>query len=338
MKSLVSALLASAAFAVSAPAFAASDVVTIYSADGLHDGKGSWFETEFDAFAKATGVKVQYVEAGSGGVVERVAKEKSNPQADVLVTLPPFIQRAEAEGLLQKFKPSAADAIDGGDDFYQPLVNNYQNFIYDAAQLPEAPKTFADLLDPKFKGKIQYSTPGQAGDGTAVMIEVIHAFGSKDAGFDYLKKLQENNVGPSSSTGKLTALVNKGELLVANGDLQMNLSQQADNPNIKVFWPAGPDGARSALPLPYYVGLVAGAPDSDNGKKLIEFLLAKDAQSTVSSIAIGVPARKDVTPTDANFVKLSEALKGVTIWQPDWAAVLKDLPADVARWKQATGS
>ena len=107
MKSLVSALLAGAAVVVAAPAFAASDVVTIYSADGLHDGKGSWFETQFDAFTKATGVKVQYVEAGSGGVVERVAKEKSNPQADVLVTLPPFIQRAEAEGLLQKFKPTA---------------------------------------------------------------------------------------------------------------------------------------------------------------------------------------------------------------------------------------
>ncbi len=338
MKSLVSALLAGAAVVVAAPAFAASDVVTIYSADGLHDGKGSWFETQFDAFSKATGVKVQYVEAGSGGIVERVAKEKSNPQADVLVTLPPFIQRAEAEGLLQKFKPTAADVIDGGDDSYQPLVNNFQNFIYDSAKLDAPPKTFADLLDPKFKGKIQYSTPGQAGDGTAVMLQVIHAFGSKDAAFDYLKKLQDNNVGPSSSTGKLTALVNKGEIFVANGDLQMNMSQMADNPNIKVFWPAGPDGVRSAMPLPYDVGLVAGAPDADNGKKLIEFLLSKDAQATVSSIAIGVPVRKDVTPTDANFAKLHEAMQGVTVWQPDWTAVLKDLTDDVAHWKQATGS
>ena len=336
MKSLLSALLISAAFA--APAFAASDVVTIYSADGLHDGKGSWFETQFDAFTKATGVKVQYVEAGSGGVVERVAKEKSNPQADVLVTLPPFIQRAEADGLLQKFTPTAAAEISGGDGSYQPLVNNYQNFIYNSAVLKEAPSTYADLLDPKFKGKIQYSTPGQAGDGTAVMLQVIHSFGGKDAAFDYLKKLQDNNVGPSSSTGKLTALVNKGELFVANGDLQMNLSQTVDNPNIRVFWPAGPNGERSAMPLPYYVGLVAGAPDAENGKKLIEFLLSKEAQATVSSIAIGEPVRKDVTPTDANYVKLHEAMKGVTIWNPDWAQVLKDLPADVARWRQTTGS
>jgi 2-aminoethylphosphonate transport system substrate-binding protein len=319
-------------------AWAASDVVTIYSADGLHDGTGSWFETEFAAFTKATGVKVQYIEMGSGGVVERVAKEKSNPQADILVTLPPFIQRAEANGLLQAYKPEAAAQIDGGDGNYEPLVNNYMNFIYNASALKEAPKSYADLLDGKFKGKIQYSTPGQAGDGTAVMLEVLHAFGSKGAGFDFLKKLQDNNVGPSASTGKLTALVNKSELYVANGDLQMNMSQMEQNPNIRVFWPAGPDGQRSTLALPYYVGLVAGAPDAENGKKLIDFLLSKEAQSTVSSVAIGVPVRKDVIPTDANFVKLRETMQGVTVWTPDWAEVLKDLPADVASWRQATGS
>jgi 2-aminoethylphosphonate transport system substrate-binding protein len=337
MKSLLRMLLVSAA-ALATPAWAASDVVTIYSADGLHDGKGSWFETQFDAFTKATGVKVQYVEAGSGGVVERVAKEKSNPQADVLVTLPPFIQRAEGEGLLQPFKPEAASQIEGGDGAYQPLVFNYLSFIYDSAELKAPPATFEDLLDPKFKGKIQYSTPGQAGDGTAVMIQVIHSYGGKDAGFDFLKKLQANNVGPSASTGKLTALVNKGEIYVANGDVQMNMSQMADDPNIRVFWPAGPNGEHSALPLPYYIGLVAGAPNGDNGKKLIEFLLSKEAQATVSSIAIGVPVRKDVTPSDDNFKKLNDALKGVTIWTPDWAQVLKDLPADVKRWHEVTGS
>jgi 2-aminoethylphosphonate transport system substrate-binding protein len=62
-----------------------------------------------------------------------------------------------------------------------------------------------------------------------------HSYGGKDAGFEFLKKLQANNVGPSASTGKLTALVNKGELYVANGDVQMNMSQMADDPNIRVF-------------------------------------------------------------------------------------------------------
>ncbi len=79
------------------------------------------------------------------------------------------------------------------------------------------------------------------------MLQAFHSLGGKDAGFAYLGKLQANNVGPSASTGKLTALVNKGELLVANGDLQMNLSQIARNPNVKIFWPADDKGERSAL-------------------------------------------------------------------------------------------
>jgi 2-aminoethylphosphonate transport system substrate-binding protein len=320
----------------------ADDVVTIYSADGLHDGSPNWYQTEFDAFTKATGIKVQYVEGGSGVMVDRIAKEKSNTQADVLVTLPPFIQKAAADGLLQPFTPAGADQILASEKdpkgTYYALVDNYTSFIYNTKALGAAPTSFADLLDPKFKDKIQYSTPGQAGDGTAVMLLINQVYGGKDGGFDYLGKLQANNRGPSSSTGKLTALVNKGELWVANGDLQMNIAQMADNPNIQVFWPAGPSGERTALFLPYYVGLVQGAPHADAGKKLIEFLLSQDAQMKVSAIAQGMPARKDVAPTDNNYKQLQAIMNGVKVWTPNWDQVLTDLKADVARWHQVTGS
>jgi 2-aminoethylphosphonate transport system substrate-binding protein len=320
----------------------AQGVVTIYSADGLRDGSPNWYQTQFDAFTKVTGIRVQYIEGGSGVVVDRVAKEKANPQADVLVTLPPFIQNAAKGGLLQPYTPGAASAIPAGskdpEGRYHAMVNNYLNFIYNASALQESPKTFDGLLDPKFKNKIQYSTPGQAGDGTAVMLQVIHAFGSKDAGFDYLHKLQANNLGPSSSTGKLTALVNKGEIYVANGDVQMNISQMAGNPNIRIFWPAGPDGKASTFAIPYYIALVQGAPHADAGRKLIDFLLTKEAQEQVTAIAQGLPARDDVHPTDKNYQTLKALMNNVEIWTPDWQQVLIDLPADVARWHEVTGS
>jgi 2-aminoethylphosphonate transport system substrate-binding protein len=338
-------LLISAVFGlgmlVGSQAFAA-DVVTLYSADGLRDGKPNWFQTQFDDFTKKTGIKVQYVEAGSGGIVERVAKEKTNPQADVLVTLPPFIMKAAADGLLQSYTPAGADQIDstlkGEGGMFVALCNNYQNFIYNASALKEPPKAYEDLLDPKFKGKIQYSTPGQAGDGTAVMIQAFHAFGSKEKGFDFLKKLQANNVGPSSSTGKLTALVNKGEIYVANGDMQMNIDQMRSNPNVKVFWPAASDGKRYTFALPYYIGLVKGAPHSDAGKKLIDFLLSKEAQASMTTLAKGLPVRNDVTPSDQTFKEFHAMMQGVTVWAPDWPAVLKDLKDDVAKWHEVTGS
>src|SRR5215469_6862827 len=112
----------------------AEDVVTIYSADGLHDGSPNWYQNQFDAFTKATGIKVRYVEGGSGGMVERVAKEQSNPQAVVLVTLPPFIQKAAADGLLQPYTPAGSDQIDAAEKdpkgTYYALVDNYTSFIY----------------------------------------------------------------------------------------------------------------------------------------------------------------------------------------------------------------
>jgi len=338
--SFLTAALAAALLA-GGPALA-QNVVTIYSADGLRDGKPNWYDTQFDAFTKETGIKVQYIESGSGEVVNRVEREKTNTQADVIVTLPPFVQKAAADGMLEAYTPADVAAIpaDTRDPkgMWYPLVNNYFCFIYDGAALQAPPKAWNDLLDPKFKGKIQYSTPGQAGDGTALMVLTFHAMGGKDAGFDFLKKLQANNVGPSSSTGKLAAKVNKGELYVANGDVQMNFAQMADNPNLRIFWPADAKGQRSTLSLPYYIGLVKGAPHAANGKKLIDFLLSRKAQETVSSIARGIPARSDVKPTDENYAKLHGFMEGVNVFTPDWGAVLQDLSKDVARWHEVTGS
>ncbi|WP_343529643.1 2-aminoethylphosphonate ABC transporter substrate-binding protein [Yokenella regensburgei] len=330
------ALLSALALA-SSPVWA-DGVVTVYSADGLHDGDNSWYQSQFDAFTKATGIKVQYVEGGSGAIVERLAKERSNPQADVLVTVPPFIQRAAGEKLLADFTPEGAASVPGATHQYVPLVNNYLSFIYNGSLLKTAPNSWQDLLDSRFKNKLQYSTPGQAGDGTAVMLQAFHSFGGKDAGFDYLGKLQANNVGPSASTGKLTALVNKGELYVANGDLQMNLSQMARNPNVKIFWPADAKGERSALALPYVVGLVQNGPQSENGKKLINFLLAKEAQQSVSALSWGLPVRNDVNPTDSNYKAAKAAMAGVTPWQPNWDEVATSLQADIARWHKVTDS
>ncbi len=198
--------------------------LTVYSADGL----GSWYKSQFAAYQKQTGVAVNVVEAGSGEVVSRVQKEQSNPQADLLVTLPPFIQRADADKLLQSSGVQDAAIAQGNnaaDGNYVAIVDNTLSFIANPSAQP-APRTWDDLLASQYKGKIQYSTPGQAGDGTAVLLLLQHLMGNQQA-LDYLAKLQTNNVGPSSSTGKLQPKVSNGELLVANGDVQMNLAPSA---------------------------------------------------------------------------------------------------------------
>ncbi|MFF3779792.1 2-aminoethylphosphonate ABC transporter substrate-binding protein [Streptomyces sp. NPDC001933] len=324
---------------------AASDekVVTVYSADGLKGENGDgWYDKVFKDFEKKTGIKVKYVEGGSGEMVQRAVREKSNTQADVLVTLPPFIQQADSKGLLAAYAPAGSDQVDGADKAsdskWTSVVNNYFGFIYNKKELKSAPATWEELLDGKFKNKIQYSTPGVAGDGTAVLIKAMHDFGGKEPAMAYLKKLQANNVGPSASTGKLAPKVDKGELLAANGDVQMNFAQSKDMPNLGIWFPAKQGGKSTTFALPYAAGLVNKAPHSANGKKLLDFMLSEQAQKDVSAVGGGFSARKDVKGADANAIELAKLMDGVEVFEPDWSDIGTNLDSYVEAWKSATGS
>lgn len=324
----------------------ASKSVTVYSADGLKtalsSGQQSWFDQQFAAFRKQTGISVRYVEGGSGDVLNRVEAEKANTQADVLVTLPPFIQKGAADGVLQKLAVANESAVPAArkdpSGYWTTLVDNYLTFIYNAKQVKAPPRTFADLLAPGLKGKLQYSTPGQAGDGTAFMIAGIHAFGDNTgAAMAYFKRLQANNVGPSSSTGALTTKVVKGELAVANGDLQLNGLIVQQNPQTRLWIPRDATGRPFTFALPYAVGLVRNAPNAANGRKLIDFLLSRRAQSTVSALSNGLPARSDVKPSDRNYKVNQAFLARATVWQPDWPAIQRNLTTLLRQWRDATG-
>ncbi|MER7836842.1 2-aminoethylphosphonate ABC transporter substrate-binding protein [Streptomyces sp. NPDC096040] len=324
---------------------AASDekVVTVYSADGLKgENNDGWYDKVFADFQKQTGIKVKYVEGGSGEVVQRALREKSNTQADVLVTLPPFVQQADSKGLLQKYEPKDSAQVSGADKAadgtWTSVVNNYFGFVYDKKELKQAPTTWEELLDGTYKNKLQYSTPGVAGDGTAVLIKAIHDFGGKQQALDYLKKLQANNVGPSSSTGKLAPKVDKGELLVANGDVQMNYAQSKTMPDLGIWFPAAKGGKPTTFALPYAAGLLTGAPHTENGKKLLDFMLAQKQQQEVSSVGGGFSVRTDVKAVDANAIALTKLMDGVDIFTPDWKDIDKNLTSYVDDWKSATGS
>jgi len=312
------------------------ETVTVYSADGL----ANWYKSQFDRFTKDTGIAVNVVEAGSGEVVSRLEKEQSNPQADLLVTLPPFIQKADKSGLLVASGVDttgiAADQVSAN---YVPIVNNALSFIANPGANPQ-PTTWDDLLAPQYKGKVQYSTPGQAGDGTAVLVLLQHLRGKQGA-LDYLTKLQANNVGPSSSTGKLQPKVNNGELLVANGDVQMNLdSLKSDGSKFDIFIPAEPDGKRTTISVPYVAGVAKGAPHEESAKKLLTFLLSDDVQKTVEPDALGIPVRDQIRTAAAESPAPNTpaaVLDGVEVWVPDWNTVVSELDADVTAYQKATG-
>ncbi|WKX70558.1 2-aminoethylphosphonate ABC transporter substrate-binding protein [Streptomyces sp. XD-27] len=340
------ALLLATALTACGSGSAADDenAVTVYSADGLKGENGDgWYDRIFKDFEKKTGIKVNYVEGGSGEMVQRALREKSNTQADVLVTLPPFIQQADGKGLLQSYAPAGIEHVAAADKDengrWTAVVKNFFGFVYNKKELKEAPRTWEELLAGKFRNKVQYSTPGVAGDGTAVVIKAIHDFGGEKPAMDYLKKLQANNVGPSSSTSKLAPKTDKGEILVANGDVQMNFAQSTSMPNLGIWFPArGAHGTPTTFSLPYAAGLVKNAPHTANARKLLDFMLSEGPQRQVSAIGGGFTARTDIRATDENATELARIMKGVEIFRPDWKDIDENLDDYIDAWKSATGS
>lgn len=321
-----------------------SPTITVYSAGGL----GAWYKTQFDRFTADTGIKVSLFEGGSGEVVSRLNsgavwdrlsdKDQKLAPADLIVTLPPFIQKAEKAGLLQASGADTAGIateLVGPAGKYVPILKTALCFIANSALNPK-PVTWQDLLAPRFKGKLQYSTPGEAGDGTALLLLLQHLMGKQGA-LDYLAKLKPNNVGPASSTSSLQPKVNSGELLIANGDVQMNLASiNNDKSAFTVFFPAMPDNSRTTVSLPYVAGVTAAARWPEEAKKLLAFLLSDEAQKTAYTESFGIPIRNSVNPESAGPNTPAAVLNGVTLWAPDWNTVLAELENDIAAYQSAT--
>ncbi|WP_087736146.1 2-aminoethylphosphonate ABC transporter substrate-binding protein [Paraburkholderia piptadeniae] len=331
-RKLLPALVAAAAFGGAMSAHAAGAVV-LYTADGLEN----LYKDVLPAFEKQEGVKVNIVTAGSGEVVNRATVEKDAPKADVIVTLPPFIQQAAQAGLLQNYEsvnyknvPAIAKASDGA---WATFVNNYFSFAINPEVVKNQPKTFADLLHPDYSGKVAYSNPATAGDGMAVIILTTSLMG-EDKAFDYLKKLEQSAKFHTKGTGYLDVLLSRNEIAVANGDLQMDLDDAANGGlSLKpIFLAAEPGGQPTTFQLPYAIGLIKNGPNQAQGKKLIDYLMSTEVQAKVPDI-FGIPGRTDVPLAGKNGTAVKQAISGVKLISVDWNQVMSKKADWTARWK-----
>ncbi|WP_042266470.1 2-aminoethylphosphonate ABC transporter substrate-binding protein [Paraburkholderia heleia] len=326
-------IAAAAALLGAAASAHAADAVVLYTADGLEN----LYKDVLPAFEKKEGVKVNIVTAGSGEVVNRANVEKDSPKADVIVTLPPFIQQAQQSGLLQPYQsvnyknvPTIAKATDGS---WATFVNNYFSFAINPDVVKNEPKTFADLLHPDYSGKVAYSNPATAGDGMAVIILTTSLMG-EDKAFDYLKKLEQSAKFHTKGTGYLDVLLSRNEISVANGDLQMDLDDAANGGlSLKpIFLAADAGGRPTTFQLPYAIGLIKNGPNQAEGKKLIDYLMSTDVQSKVPDI-FGIPARTDVALTGKNGEAVKQAIQGVKLIPVDWNQVMAKKADWTTRWK-----
>jgi 2-aminoethylphosphonate transport system substrate-binding protein len=67
-------------------------------------------------------------------------------------------------------------------------------------------------------------------------------------------------------------------------------------------------------------------------------MLGQKPQQQVSEIGGGFSARQDVKATDVNAIALTRLMEGVSVFEPDWTEIDKNLQSYVENWKSATNS
>ena len=199
---LPSLLLTSActlAPAMAAPARAQTGVVNAFCSTDV-----SWREAAALEFTRVTGIRVNQAHKGTGEIGAQLRAEAANPKTDIWWggTGDPFLQAAE-QGLLEPYRPAYINdlhqwavrqyAMSGNmvGGFYTSAIGfGFNTDVLGKKHLP-APRCWADLLKPAYKGEIEISHPATSGTAYTIIAGLVQMMG-EDVAFDYLKRLHEN--------------------------------------------------------------------------------------------------------------------------------------------------
>jgi iron(III) transport system substrate-binding protein len=140
-----------------APTLAADEpVLNLYSARHYQTD-----EALYDNFTKATGIKINRIEAGDEQLIERLKNEGPNSPADVLLIVDASrLAQAEQLGLFMPVKSKILDeripaTLRDPEGEWFAFSSRARVLIYNKAMVgPNDVATYASLADPKLKGKV----------------------------------------------------------------------------------------------------------------------------------------------------------------------------------------
>ena len=154
--SVVKGLIMVSALALAFGAHAQDKILNLYSSRHYQTD-----EALYSGFTKATGIKVNRIEAGEDALIERIRNEGERSPADVMVTVDAGrLWRAEQLGLFQPVKSAVLEARiplsfrePGGLWFGFSL--RARLIAYNKAKVKAGELTsYEDLTDPKWKGRV----------------------------------------------------------------------------------------------------------------------------------------------------------------------------------------
>ncbi len=262
--------------------------------------QAEWCNMISTVYARTTGTKVNLSMKGSGEALAQLVAERENPKTDVWFggTGDPHLQAAE-QGLSLEYKSPALAQLQPWSQqqaqqsgyrtvgiYSGPLGFGYNTELLAKKKIP-APRSWADLLKPIYKGDIQVANPAASGTAYTMVATLVQLMG-EDKAFEYLKALHKNvSQYTRSGTGPIKA--------VARGETAVSISFVHDGPGekmngfpVETITPSEGTGAEIGS-----MSIIKGARNLDAAKKFYEWALTPAAQEMAAAVKqFQVPSNK----------------------------------------------
>jgi iron(III) transport system substrate-binding protein len=248
-----------------------------------------------EAFEAKYGIPVSFVPVAAQESALRILNEgrAGAIQADVFDGAAPYLAAREAN-LILPYKPaeagSYADSLKDPDgNWTAQLIQVTSPAINTSMVTPEeAPKTFADLLDPRWTGQMAWSNSEEVAGPPGFIGNVLMTMG-EEKGMDYLKQLAGQKLAnvPSNMRVVLDQCI-AGQyplvLSILNYHAAISAGQGAPVEWLKL---------ETSMLTFGTVQLLKGSPHPNAGKLFAEFMLSEEGQQVVKAAGY-IPAHPNV--------------------------------------------
>jgi iron(III) transport system substrate-binding protein len=267
------------------------------------EGKVVWYtSTPFETankitrlFESETGIRVEMFRSGGSAILRRFLQEHQAGRiaVDVLTTSDPAASADLArKGIFLPFKPEnfdklPAEAKEPSGAYVAQRLNMMTIFVReDKIPAADAPKTWSDLVDPKYKGRMVTTDPSYTALGLMTVATLSRAFG-----WDYYKKLRANETMIVQGNQQVSDMLKRGERLIAAGGLDSYAADERKQGHpIATIYPS-----EGALIIPSPTAVVKGSPNPNAAKLFATFMLTEKVQRLFPEDG-GYAARIDIPP------------------------------------------
>jgi iron(III) transport system substrate-binding protein len=259
----------------------------------------------FDKFTQKTGIKVNVIFAKTG-MAERLEREGKHSPADLLLTTDisrlielhdrNLLQANDAEVLMENI-PSQYRAKD---NTWFALTTRVRN-IYSSKRLGTLDINYEDLADSKYQGRI-CTRSGKHAYNIALVSSMIAEHGSAET-LIWLEKFKENlaRKPQGNDRGQVQAIhQNLCDISLGNsyyfGRMLSDEKQKVWAEAVNINFPN--QSNRGAHVNISGMGMAKFSPNIENAKKLMAFLISKEAQKIYAETNVEYPVRADVMPSE----------------------------------------